>query len=229
MIQALVKDWYREIVEDKYSLALTVVIICGGAYWGGSELRLRYKKHVGGKSQIVVAEAIEEYDKALYNHLEKEGGQELASQQFDDVQIGFDTILKQHSGSSLVPYALSFQADTFALKGDFKQALITLEDGIKKMSSSAPGYYLLKTKYALLQLDAQQETEGVALLRELAFNSSNPTFDTAAFFLGYYYWAKHDKDKARDAWKQLETTENSKSKKGASPWLQAVKEKLQNV
>ena len=229
MIQTLIKDWYREIVEDKYSLALTIVIICGGAYWGGSELRLRYKKHTGGKTQIIVAEALEEYDKALYNYFEKENGKELAVQQFEDVQIAFDIILKQYSGSSLLPYALSLKADTFAYKGDFKQALTVLESGIKKMSSSAPGYYLLKTKYALLQLDAQQEEEAVSALRKLAFDSGNPTFDTAAFFLGYYYWSKHDKNKAREAWKQLETTESSKSKKGVSPWLQVVKEKLQNV
>lgn len=229
MIQALIKDWYREIVEDKYSFAITVVIICGGAYWGGSELRLRYKKHTGGKSQIVVAEAIEEYDKALYNHLEKDGGQELAAQQFEDVQIAFDTLLKQHSGSSLVPYALAFKAETLALKGDFKDALTVLETGINKMSSSKPGYYLLKTKHALITIDAGQEKEGVDALHDLAFNSSNPTFDTAAFFLGYYYWAKKDKEKARHAWKQLETTAESKLKQGVSPWLQVVKEKLQNV
>lgn len=229
MIQALIKDWYREIVEDKYSLTLAVVIICGGAYWGGSELRLRYKKHAGGKSQIVFAEAIEEYDKALYSYLEKEGGKELASQQFEDVQIAFDTLLKQHSGSSLIPYGLAFKAETFALRGDLKQALTILETGISKMSSSAPGYYLLKTKHALIKIDAKQEEEGVKALHDLAFDSNNPTFDTAAFFLGYYYWTQKNKDKARQAWKQLETTADSKFKKGVSPWLQVVKEKLQNV
>lgn len=229
MIQALIRDWYREIVEDKYTLAFTVVLLCAGSYWGGKELHLRYKKHTGGKAQIVVAEAVEEYDKALYNYFEKEGAQELALQQFEDVQIAFDTILKQHSGSSLVPYALALKADTFALKGDFKEALTILQTSISKMSSSQPVYYLLKTKYALMQIDADQSKEGLAALRELAFDASNPTFDTAAFFLGYYYWTQHDKDKAREAWKQLETTENSKLKSATSPWLMLVQEKLQNV
>lgn len=229
MIQALIRDWYREIVEDKYTLAFTVALLCAGAYWGGKELSLRYRKHTGGKAQIVVAEAVEEYDKALYNYFEKDGGQELALQQFDDVQIAFDTVLKQHSGSSLIPYALSLKSDAFALKGDFKEALSVLKAGVSKMSSSQPAYYLLKTKYALMQIDADQSKEGLAALRDLAFDTSNPTFDTAAFFLGYYYWTQHNKDKAREAWKQLETTANSKMKNATSPWLMLVQEKLQNV
>lgn len=229
MIQALIRDWYREIVEDKYTLVFTIALLCVGAYWGGKELSLRYRKHTGGKAQIVVAEAVEEYDKALYNYFEKENGKELALQQFEDVQIAFDTVLKQHSGSSLVPYALSLKAETFALKGDFKEALSILQTGIGKMSSSQPGYYLLKTKHALMQIDADQSKEGLAALRDLAFDTSNPTFDTAAFFLGYYYWSEHDKDKAREAWKQLETTVDSKMKNATSPWLALVQEKLQNV
>lgn len=229
MIQALIQDWYREVVEDKYTLAFTVVLLCAGAYWGGRELHLRYKKHTGGKAQIVVAEAVEEYDKALYNYFEKEGAQQLALQQFEDVQIAFDTVLKQHSSSSLIPYALSLKSDTFAFKGDFKEALSILQTGISKMSSSQPGYYLLKTKYALIQIDAGQSKEGLSALRDLAFDTSNPTFDTAAFFLGYYYWTEHDKDKAREAWKQLETTENNKIKNATSSWLILVQEKLKNV
>lgn len=229
MIQKVIRNWYREIIEDKYSFALTTVLLCVAAYWGGGEIYLRYKKHSGGKAQIIVAEAVEEYDKALYNYFEKESGKELALQQFDDVQIAFDTVLKQHSGSSLIPYALALKADTFSLRGEFKEALSLLETGISKMSSSTPGYYLLKTKYALTQIDADQTESGLAALRELAFNTKNPTFDTAAFFLGYYYWAQQDKDKAREAWKQLEATEDVIKKNAVSPWLAVVQEKLQNV
>jgi tetratricopeptide (TPR) repeat protein len=229
MIQRVIQNWYREIVEDKYTLALTIVLLCGGAYWGSTELYKRYSMHVGGKAQIVVAESVEEYDKALYNYFEKDGAQELALQQFEDVQIAFDTVLKQHGSSSLVPYALSLKADTFALKGEFKDALTVLDSAISKMSSSTPGYYLLKTKHALVQLDAGQVDVGLTALRDLAFNDSNPTFDTAAFFLGYYYWTQHNKDKAREVWKQLETAENKKMPSATSVWLQLAQEKLQNI
>jgi tetratricopeptide (TPR) repeat protein len=229
MIQKVLQNWSREIVEDKYTLALTIVLLCGGTYWGSKELYKRYATLVGGKAQIVVAEAVEEYDKALYNYFEKDGGQELALQQFEDVQIAFDTILKQHGSSSLVPYALSLKADTFALKGDFKDALSVLDTAISKMSSSTPGYYLLKIKRSLIQLDAGQSDLGLESLRALAFDDSNPTFDTAAFFLGYYYWTQQNKDKAREAWKLLESTENKTVPSASSPWLHIAQEKLQNI
>ena len=229
MIQAMMQDWYREIVEDKYTLTFVIIIGGAGVFWGAKELYTRYAMHVGGKAQIVVAEAVEEYDKALYNYFEKEESKELALQQFDDVQIAFDTVLKQHSGSSLVPYALAIKADTFAYKGDFKSALSVLDSAISKMSVSAPGYYLLKTKYALMQLDAGQTEAALSSLKDLSFNSDNPTADTAAFFLGYYYWTIHDKEKARGAWKALEATDNKKVASGTSPWLQFAQEKLQNI
>lgn len=228
MIQAAIQDWWREVVEYEYSLYIAIGLGIAVAFFGGREGYRMYIASRESSAQIAMAEAFEEYDKALYNLFKGEGTQELALQQIDDVKIAFDAVIQNNANSSLVPYAMAFLSDVAVRKGDKKQAITVLQDGLAKMSSSAPGYHVLKTKLALIQLDAGDVNRSLEDLHALAFDKDNSNADLAAFFLGSYYWNIHDKEKARDAWSQLKPSEKS-SEAGVSPWWAIAEGKLQQI
>ena len=228
MIQAAIQDWWRDVVEYEYSLYIGIALGIAVAFFGGREGYRMYIDSRESAAQVVMAEAFEEYDKALYNLLQGKDSQELADQQFDDVKIAFDTVLQNHASSSLVPYALAFLSDVAVHKGDKQKAITLLGESLSKMSSTTPGYYILKTKLALIQLDAGSVDSALKDLHGLAFDQDNLSADMAAFFLGSYYWSIHDKVKAREAWGQLEASDKD-SASATSPWLSIVQGKLQQI
>ena len=228
MVQELIKEKWCEVVEYEYSLHIAVVLGILIAIFGGREGYQWYVASRERAAQIVMAEAFEEYEKALYNAIEQKDSKELSDQKFEDAKIAFDVVIRQHAGSLLVPYAFAFQADIALQKGDRKTALNMLEAGISKMSSGAPAYYLLKTKYALVTLDDGQVEQALSELHALTTDTKNPNADTAAFYLGYYYWTKQDATKAREVWKLLEAFDK-KNTRSTSPWLSLVKAKLQQI
>lgn len=229
MIQQAIQEWWRDVTEYEYSLHIGLIVGVLVAVFGGREL---YKMYVGSResaAQVVMAEAFEEYDKALYTLLEGKDSKELIDQRFDDTKLAFDGVLQNHGSSSLAPYAQAFEADILLQKGDRAGAIKLLEKSIESMSAKDPVYYLIKTKRALVQLDNGVIDASLDELHALAFNKDNPTADTAAFYLGYYYWTMHQPGKAREAWKQLEPADTTVSENGVSPWLAIAQGKLQQI
>ncbi len=228
MMQELVRGWWRNIVEDKYNLIGAVAILSALLFFGG---RQGYRMYVASResaAQVVMAEAFEDYDKALYYALEGKDSKEVVEQRFEDAKIAFDGFLQNHSGSSLALYAMAFKADISLQKGDKQAAIATLEKALAGASVNAPGYYLIKTKLALVRLDDGQTDQALKALSDLAHEYNNPTSDMAAFYLGYYYWVNRDLNKAREAWKLLEQLGNAQGQ-GVSPWLAIAQGKLQQV
>lgn len=228
MMQELIRGWWRDIVDDKYNLIGAIVILSALIFFGG---RQGYRMYVASResaAQIVMAEAFEDYDKALYYALEGKDSKEVIEQRFEDAKIAFDGFLQNHSGSSLALYAMAFKADVALQKGDRQAALATLEKAVSSASVNAPGYYLIKTKLALIRLDEGQTEQALNALSDLANEYNNPTSDMAAFYLGYYYWVNRDLDKARAAWKLLEQVGNAQGQ-GTSPWLQIAQGKLKQI
>ena len=228
MIQEMMQDWWRDVVEYEYSLHVGLIIAVVVVVFGGRYGHRMYVSSRERAAQVLMAEAFEDYSKAFYSSFDKDKATELSSQLFEDAVIALDSVIESHKGSYLIPYTLAFKSNIALEKGNFKEAIELLEESISLMSSTTPGFYLMKEKLALVQLDAGNVATALKDLRDLALIKDNPHADKAAFDLGYYYWSKQDKKNAEESWKLLEVSDKKASKK-VSPWLAIAQDKLKQI
>ncbi len=224
-VQGMINDWIRDLKNDKYTQAFLGALLLVLLAVGGWKAKQWYVERQEGAAQIVFSEALDEYDRAF--HLMQKGTVE--KQQWDDAAFGFKTVEDKQRGTVYATYAQAFQADVQAREGKFDQAIETLDQAVAKMGKTSPGYYLFKTKGALLKIDAGKTDQGVQELQQLADDQDNPNNDTAAFFLGYYYWSKDKFSLAQKAWAPFEKTKQPADAQKASPWAQIAQVKLSQI
>ncbi len=227
MVYGLIRQWWQEVKDFNYTaVASTVVVffLLMFGLWHGYQWYVVSREE---KAQFAMSEAFEEYDKALYQMIDdKQKSPEVVHQRMEDAHLSFDVVLRNHTGSYLAPYAHAFEADIYWYEGKKDEALAAMEKAVRG-SAKSPLIYLLKTKTALMKLDANQEQDGIAELSALSQDSKNPNADTAAFYLGYYYWSKKNEVKARESWQLLENFKDTKGmQRGTSPWLAIAQMKL---
>lgn len=229
MVQKLMRDtisnFWRDIKKDKHGFPLLiagVIILAGFGAWKGQRW---YVAHKESAAQMSFSEALDEYKSVLYA-LSK-GTQE--KEQWNDAQLAFKSVETKHAGTGYALFSKLFQADVLAQEGNIQDAIEQLKKTVATMNVKTPGYHLFKTKIALLQLDAGKSAEGIALLGDLAVDEKNPNSDTAAFFLGYYYWSKDEVDLAKKVWAPFETGRQSKVAEEVSPWAELAQIKLSQV
>ena len=139
----------------------------------------------------------------------------------------FEKNYEKHSGSSLLPYYLSYKVRILLNQNKREEAIATLDTMIAAM----PGSVMLSVyqmEKALIQLDSTDESVqsiGLETLISLANDAQNNYRDSAQFYLGRYYWAHDDIDAARAVWQQL-LDEQRDEKLAPSPWVSVVQDKL---
>ena len=228
-MQAVVGQWLQELKNRDYTTwALTLAMI-GLIVFGGFKGYSHYIQSRERAAQLAMSEAFEEYDHAMYQLVEGDQSKEVVQQKLEDAHLGFDQVIHSHKNSNLVASAHAFEADIYWYEGKKEQALDSMEKALKSLKKS-PLTYVLKTKYALLKMETDRLEEGLVDLQQLALDEKNPNADTAAFYLGYYYWSTKDEAKAREAWSILEKFDGSKGvKRGMSPWLPVAQMKMSLV
>jgi predicted negative regulator of RcsB-dependent stress response len=220
-----VQGWVKELKQDKYSLAFTIALLVALAGFGLFKAKNWYVARQEGVAQIVFSEALDEYDRVVYSL--KKGG--LEKHGWQDAQLAFKAVQENHKGTTYAVYAQAFEADTLAREGKYIEAIQLLEAAISQMAAKAPALYQFKTKVALLKLDAGQTDVALADLKMLAQDADNANSDTAAFFLGYYFWV-HDKfNEARSAWERFEKGKQPKDAEKVSPWAVIAQTKLAQI
>lgn len=218
-------DWWKEFKEDTFSFITTLIIVCAALGFGLYKANGWYTQYKEGKAQIVFSQALEEYDRALFQL--KQGEPEKGM--WEDTALAFRMVQSQHAGTTYATYAQAFQADIDARQGNYQAAIDQLQQAISKMGAKSPGWYLFKTKLALLQLDAGAADAGLLELQELAQDAQNAQSDTAAFFLGYYYWTHEDRAKAQEVWERFKQENQPTDPEKVSPWAQIVQTKLSQI
>lgn len=223
--QSMLDGWWREFKEDKYAPAVAGLLFVVLFVVGGFKAKRWYFERQEGAAQLVFSEALEEYDRVLF--VDKKGTEE--KQKWDDSTLAFKVVQDQHSGTAYAKYAEAFQADIEARKGNYSEAVSMLEQFIRKLNAKDPAYYLFKTKVALLKLDAGKTPEALTELSALESNQDNPNSDTAAFYLGYHYWANDQIKKAKSYWSRFEKDKQPKDREKVSPWSTIVQIKLAQI
>lgn len=127
-----------------------------------------------------------------------------------DAQHLIDQLYKDHAQFSHTPYGayfLALAADIMENSGEKVRARETLARALKDMGGVAPGlYYLYATKYALMQLDAEDpevQVVGKQALEKLANSAKNPHKEMALFYLGYRALMEQDSAAVQVAWGKL--------------------------
>jgi hypothetical protein len=216
-VQEFLKNGWREFKKDTYSVAFTSLLLIVVLGYGSYKAHQWYMINRETKAQKLFAQALTEYEHAFAELTN--GAKSVAWQ---DIALLFEEVTQKHYGTTYSFYAQTFQADIKARQGQFQEAIALLETLVATMSVDAPGYYFLNIKIALLQIDAQNIQTGLDQLKVLV-KKENPQADTAAFFLGLYYWTHDDVGKAQEVWKFFDATQAD------SPWAQIVQAKLLQV
>jgi predicted negative regulator of RcsB-dependent stress response len=147
--------------------------------------------------------------------------------EWDALLKKFEKNYDKHSGSSLLPYYLSYKVRILLNQNKKDEALAVLDKMIVDMPGS-PILALYEMERALIQLDGDDEglrATGLAMLDTLAHDAHNAYRDSAQYYLGRYYWAMNDIDAARAIWQQL-VDEQHDEKLAPSPWVHYVQDKL---
>lgn len=223
--------WREEVFSYRYGRELAFALLFGALFFGGYQGFQWYKANRERSAQYAMAEAIDEIDKANYYLLDsKERNVQLAQQYYKDAQLAFDVMDNTHANSDLIPYSYAFKADIALRQGDHAQALDLLNKAIAQMSYKDKLYGMMLVKRSLVRIDSQDEQTGVAELEKYAQDSKNKAADTAAFYLGYYYFTHDKQSDAIRVWTALRDSMKNVDKKSAqSPWLVIVEDKLQQL
>lgn len=139
----------------------------------------------------------------------------------------FEKNYEKHSGSSLLPYYLSYKVRILLHQDKKDEALAILNTMIADKPGS-PILSLYQMERALIQLDSADDAlkiVGLDALKNLAQDANNTYRDSAQFYLGRYYWAMNDIDSAHHIWQQL-VDEQRDEKMSPSQWVNYVQDKL---
>ena len=226
MVYELARQWWQEVREFKYSAVATALLLFALLAFGVWTAHGWYVASREEKAQAALSEAFQEYDEALGMMMSDKNSDDVIKQRLEDAHLSFDVMSRNHGGSYLAAYAQAFEGDVYWYEGKKEEAIASLEKAVRGASKS-PVVYLLKTKLALMRIDAGQEQQGLTELQALAQDKHNPNADAAAYNLGYYYWVARDETKAREAWQLLEQYKGDNGmQRSVSPYLDLAQMKL---
>ena len=214
-------QWYN-LVQQKYSGVPRYLFIgcCLGlagvvAFFSLHQYRSRQEQI----AQRVFSEAAMEFEKAVSGSEESWVTLELIA------GIGYE----KHKNSVLAPYFLALQAEVLIHRGSIDQAVVVMKKMVDMLSPSSPLFFLYKTKYALMKIDATEDSlvrEGIDELKKLAEDNNNIYQDEARFYVGAYQLAEDDRVSAVATWQSLVDDFGIYTGQSASPWAQRAREQL---
>lgn len=225
-IRRAVRQLYHDSVKSSFDNARTfsyfkeiVVSFClvgigFGGYWGYRY----YKNQKDTAAPTSFSECLALYNEAMQGHPDI----------WPHVEMKCTTDAATLKNSSFAPYILAIKADAFVQQHKLDQAKSTLEEVITLMPKDSPLISLYQTKLALIKMDMTDEgiqKSGLEELQALASAQDNTSNDAAQYYLGLYYWAHDDIDKAVTTWKELVSAQRSE-RLASSAWATLAQEKL---
>lgn len=166
--------WTHKRIQ--YGAGLLALAGLFGAAWTGYAWYKRSQEQAAYKD---LAQSIDGYVKV------RAGAR--GSQNWVDVEKGFQAGAQRNASSNLQPYFLIYQADALAEQGKQKEAATLLDQALTKLDRSNPVYYLYAIKNALIKIDSSDaalEKKGREELSTLVQDKQNPLQDMARYYLG---------------------------------------------
>lgn len=233
MLNTIRSLWREEVLSYRFGREIALSIAVAGLAFGAYKGYQWHRYKTEQAAQYALSEAIDELDKSMFYLLDsKDRNIELAQQFFADAQLVFDTMHSSYARSGLIPFAYGFEADIAIHQKDVEKALSLLDKAVASCSSGDVLRSLFVIKRALIALDFDKDVEAnLALLEKMAFDPKEKNYDSAAFYLGYYYLTHDRKNDAIRVWSMLRESmmKVTSYKTARSPWLFIVIEKLDQL
>jgi tetratricopeptide (TPR) repeat protein len=206
-------------VYEKYSHYILAGVILIGIGIGGGYAYRWYTISSNKLAQLALDQCLQEFERAL---------QEPTL--WPEVELAVKTGYYQHRNSSLSAYFLGLHADTLIQQNKLSEALAAIKESLRVLPKSSPLWYQYQNKYALMQLDSDDQTvktAGLHLLESLASNTYNVARDQSLYYMGLYHWNNNDKEGAVKEWQTLRQTYGDEETFG-SPWVALAQTKIES-
>ncbi len=185
-----------------------------------------YNERKQKAAQALFSDVLHEYEKVLKEQFKGEQSAQALAQQWEDVVVGLTSVEADHASTVYGAASYAVHASIAMEKHLYDEAFSFIDLAIKNVSKSSPLYNIYRTKRALMCMDGNKVEEGIAALKELITDTANNSADTAAFYLGYYYWTNNDIAQAKEIWKFFTLQASNEKPEAVSPWAQIVQSKL---
>ena len=213
----------KEIIAGCVAIVVTV-----GAYIGYRAWRTQYNQ--AAHSVYVRAKAV--FDAPVI----VEGATPTADmffrssdQKWQAVIEAFEEAYAAYPRSGFAGVFLAYVAHAYQQRGMHAEAVEKLKSALSLIKDVAlHGWY--QGTLALLYLDSsdlQEQQRGLTLLEKMASDPMHSAYDFALYWLGDYYWANSDTEKAREYWNMLDLVSRSSTK--PSSWFALAKKRLSLV
>lgn len=209
-------DWAQSRVAI-LGLSVAVVGVLAGGGWF-----LYYQRSVAREqaAQLILAQCLNEYEKGITDAT-------VASQVDGMAQVGY----RQYGNTHIGPFFLALRVDALLAQGQRDEALKLLQEVIKGLASQPMFAQLYRIKYALILLDtvdAAQVEQALSLLEQEAHYAQGYNNDRALYYLGAYYGANGNTERAQQYWNELVSLPAANDQ-SQSPWAHLAKEKLESI
>ena len=218
MVAGVKEEFLGSKHTQNIALSLAALLVLVGGYLGYRW----YVQQREERAQLVFAAAVDLAQQAL----KSESDQQAGSVTWQDVEMAFKIGYDQNKSSYLAPYFLAFQAEALLRQRRQEEALSLMNEVLSQLSTSDQLYDQYFLKRACIKLDSTDEQikkQGLDELTSIADKADSLFKEPAEYYLGEYYWANQQFDKARDTWLAL-TAENTKGE--PSVWKEAAIAKL---
>ena len=198
-------------------IAAGVVLIGVGV--GGAYAYRLYNISANKQAQSAFAFCVQEFERALQEPMV-----------WPEVELAAKTGYYQHSSSSLGAYFLGLQADALIQQNKLSEALAVIKESLRVLPKNSPLYYQYQNKYALMQLDSDDDatrSSGLQSLEALVANKANFCRDESLYYLGLYHWNNNNKESALNQWQTLRDTYGTEDIFG-SPWVALAEAKIES-
>lgn len=210
---------YVAIAQDNLTYVgagfAAIALLAGGMYW------YHYTKSQKEQAATtILSDCLSQYEQAAHGKAQWADVVTMA-------HAGYETF----NTTKVAPYILSVEIDSLLQQDKKQEALERLDVMLSGMNSSSPLYDLYSLKQVLIRLDMPDFKEAaVQELQKLAANSHNNFADAAQYYLGLYYQATNENDKALEIWKKLAVVNDMVTDSmGRSPWATMAQAKVSGL
>lgn len=237
-IQQSVQDHYGKFIQHSKKpymkeafIGLIGAVLLSIAYFGYSW----YQKRQNIQAFTALVEISKSYEQSIQkaNQLKDKPTDQQTENPWEDTKLLLEVLSSSHSGSSLAPFFIMYQAEVaMQAEDDYDKACKLMEKGIRGLSKKSPYYDMFNFKRIKMLLDSPMENVRIAALKELqsiANESKNYYQQQALYTIAAYESYYGNMEVAIESWKKLAQQAEPENLLISSPWVTQAQEKLKTL
>ncbi|MBP6869940.1 hypothetical protein KBC04_03600 [Candidatus Babeliales bacterium] len=220
----------KPYMKESFFVVAALVIMAGGyTAFGWYQKRQNIQAFAG---LMEISKSYEEASNKARQLKDKPADQQDENP-WEDTQLLLEALISAHSGSSLAPFFVIYQAQVaIEAEGNYDKACQLMEQGVARLSKKSVYYDMFNLKRLKMLLDSPMETTRAAALKEvkaIAHHKENYYAQEALFTVAAYEAYYGNMEAAIDAWKKLAEEGQSEKALVSSPWVSQAQEKLKSL